>query len=79
MKYLAHIIVFVFDPSETCGYTMDRQEALLRSVRDSFPGIPFIEVENKADLEWGGTGKRPRISASTGEGVDELVKLIEPP
>lgn len=77
LKYLAHLIVFVFDPSETCGYTMERQEALLRSIRGSFPGIPFIEVENKADLEWGGTGSRPRISASTGEGVDELVKLIE--
>lgn len=77
LKYLADIIVFMFDPSETCGYTMERQEALLESIRSNFSDIPFIEVENKADLEWGGTGTRPRISASTGEGVEELVKMIE--
>lgn len=77
LKYLATVIVFVFDPSETCGYTMERQEALLESIRASFPDIPFIEVENKVDLGWGGTGNRPRISASTGEGVEELVEMIE--
>jgi len=77
LKYLADIIVFVFDPSETCGYSMERQEALLRSIRGSFADIPFLEVENKADLDWGGTGRRPRISAATGQGVDELVKDIE--
>ena len=76
LKYLADIIVFIFDPSETCGYSMERQEALLVSVRKNFPDIPLIEVENKSDLEWGGTGKRPRISAATGEGVDELVSDI---
>ena len=77
LRYLADLIIFVFDPSETCGYTMERQEALLRSVRASFPGIPFVEVENKADLEWGGTDTRHKISASTGEGVQELVDLVE--
>jgi len=76
LRYLADIIVFILDPSETCGYTMDRQLALLASVRDNFPDIPFVEVENKADLEGRPTG-RERISALTGEGVDDLVKKIE--
>lgn len=76
LKYLADLIVFVFDPSETCGYTMDRQEALLESVRQNFPDIPVVEVENKVDLGWGGTGRR-RISALTGDGVEELFKDLE--
>ena len=76
LRYLADMIVFVIDPSETCGYTLDRQLALLESIRANFPDIPFIEVENKADLEGKPTG-RERISALTGEGVDDLVKKIE--
>jgi len=76
LRYLADVIVFIIDPSETCGYTIDRQLALLESIRSNFPDIPFIEVENKADLEGKPTG-RPRISALTGEGVDELMKNVE--
>jgi len=60
LKYLADIIVFVFDPSETCGYTMDRQEALLESVQRNFADIPVMEVENKADL---GVGRDRKAAA----------------
>jgi len=78
LKHLADLIVFILDPSETCGYPMDRQLALLESVKRNFEGIPFIEIENKADLDnmVPPTG-RPRISAATGAGVDDLVKDIE--
>jgi nucleolar GTP-binding protein len=72
LRYLADIIIFILDPSETCGYTMERQLSLLDSIRRNFPDIPFIEVENKADLEGTSTG-RMRISALTGEGVDDLM------
>jgi nucleolar GTP-binding protein len=76
LRYLADVIVFVIDPSETCGYTLDRQLALLDSIKQNFPNIPFIEVENKSDLEGKPTG-RERISALTGEGVEDLVKKLE--
>ncbi|MBI0584354.1 MAG: 50S ribosome-binding GTPase [Methanomassiliicoccus sp.] len=76
LRYLADIIVFIIDPSETCGYTIDRQLALLDSVKQNFPDIPLLEVESKSDLEGRPTG-RPRLSALTGEGVDELVKQVE--
>jgi nucleolar GTP-binding protein len=68
--------VFMVDPSETCGYTVERQLALLASVRSSFEGVPFIEVDSKSDLEGRYTG-RPRLSALTGEGVDELMEKVE--
>jgi nucleolar GTP-binding protein len=76
LRYLADIIVFVIDPSETCGYTVESQLGLLESIKQNFTDIPFLEVENKADLEGKPTG-RERISALTGEGVEDLVKKIE--
>lgn len=76
LRYLADVIVFMVDPSETCGYTVERQLALLASVRSSFEGVPFIEVDSKSDLEGRYTG-RPRLSALTGEGVDELLEKVE--
>jgi nucleolar GTP-binding protein len=76
LKYLADVIVFLIDPSETCGYTLDRQLALLESVKGNFTEIPFLEVDSKADLEGKFTG-RPRVSALTGEGVDDLLAKIE--
>ena len=76
LRYLGDIIVFVIDPTETCGYTMDRQNALLDSVRKNFGDIPIIEVENKVDMGTAQESNRIRISALTGEGVDALVQVI---
>jgi nucleolar GTP-binding protein len=76
LRYLADVIVFLIDPSETCGYTLERQLALLESVGENFEGIPLIEVESKSDLEGRPTG-RPRISALTGEGIEDLMQRVE--
>jgi len=75
LKYLANAVVFVIDPSETSGYEFDKQLALLRSVRASFPNVPLIEVENKSDIMRKDSG-RLAMSALTGEGVEELRALI---
>ena len=75
LKHLANVIVFVFDPTETCGYLMADQENLLRTVKKEFKNIPIIEVENKVDLERSKSG-RVKISASTGKGVSDLVDSI---
>ena len=55
---------------------MDRQNALLDSVRKNFGDIPIIEVENKVDMGTAQESNRIRISALTGEGVDALVQVI---
>ncbi len=69
---MADVIVFILDPSETSGYFMDQQMNLLRSVRENFPDIQIIEVENKVDLLRSGSD-RLKISAANGEGTDALV------
>lgn len=74
LKYLANIVVFLLDPSETCGYSMEEQETLLLEVKNSL-GVPVLEVENKVDL-LRTESPRIKISAKTGEGVDSLVSEI---
>jgi nucleolar GTP-binding protein len=71
VKSAAHVILFVLDPSEGCGYTREEQEGLLARWREEYPTIPIIEVETKSDLP------RPRsdrlqVSAVTGAGLDKL-------
>ncbi len=76
LKYLADVIVFLLDPSETCGYSMDEQLKLLKEIKKDF-SIPILEVENKVDL-LRTDFSRIKISAKTGEGLDKLVhKVIE--
>jgi len=75
LKHLADVIVFVLDPSESCGYTLKEQEHLLSSLGEEFSGVPMIVVENKADLLRRDSSFK-RISASSGEGVDVLVEEV---
>ncbi len=75
LKYLADMIVFLLDPSETCGYNMERQLHLLGSVMNNFGDIPFILVENKSDVIRT-TSENLKISALTGEGVDVLTSTL---
>ncbi len=74
LAHVADVIVFLLDPTETCGYPTDAQLRLLESVQSAFPGIPLIVAENKADLGLGTTGRR-RISARTRQGVEEVLDL----
>ncbi len=74
LKYLANIIIFVLDPSETCGYEIKKQENLLKEIREKFR-IKIIVVENKCDLKRR-EGVNLKISAKTGENIDKLIDLI---
>jgi len=72
LKHLATVIIFMYDPTETCGYTMPAQEHILTTIRREFGSVPVIEVENKVDLLDTGS-PRLKISATTGKGVKTLV------
>ncbi len=74
LKYLASIIVFILDPSETCGYSMDEQLKLLSEIKKDF-NIPIMEVENKVDL-LRSDSQRIKISAKMGDGLEGLVDEI---
>jgi nucleolar GTP-binding protein len=75
LKHLADLVIFVFDPTESCGYPMSEQEHLLKQIREQFSTVPIIEVENKADLTKS-KDERLKISASTGYNVTKLVDRI---
>lgn len=75
LKYLADVIIFLIDPSETSGYSMRDQLALLDSIKANFADIPIIEIENKSDL-MRIESPRVKISALTGDGVEELLATI---
>lgn len=74
LKHLATIIIFVIDPTETCGYTIPEQQNLLQEIKRLFDQ-PVIITANKAD-----TGAKFKnaleISAKEGTGIDKLRKEI---
>jgi len=71
LKYLTHVLVFVLDPSESCGFSMEKQLALLDSVEKGFPGVPLIIAESKSDMFKSGSGRR-YFSAQSGENMEGL-------
>lgn len=74
LKHLANLIVFVFDPTEACGYPVPDQQNLLNELKKEFTQ-PFIIVSNKADT--GATFKHAiEVSAMKGIGIDKLKKEI---
>ncbi len=75
LKHLANSILFILDPSESCGYLMEGQLRLLESVRTLFPGVPILVVENKVDMIDSGSD-RLKMSAATGVGVQEVMEAL---
>jgi len=67
----ATAVLFVLDPSGSCGFPIEEQEELLARWKSEFPNLPIIEVETKCDLIQRPTG-RLRASATTGAGIEEL-------
>ncbi len=90
LKWLANIILFVSDPSETCGYRIEQQTGLLREIASQFGEAPIIVVLNKADLGdlfERGAGELIRacrelgvpylrISAEKGQGIEGLLEAV---
>ncbi len=68
----ATAVLFVLDPSGSCGYGLPEQEALLDRWREEFPGLSILPVETKCDLGRR-TTDRLQVSAVTGEGIDALL------
>ena len=78
LTHLADIIVYLLDPSQTCGYDLQGQNNILSSIKELFTDHDIIEVETKSDLKRSDTG-RIRISALNGDGVPELLKILTEP
>jgi nucleolar GTP-binding protein len=50
LKYLAKAVIFLFDPSMTCGYDFKKQMNLYHEVINQFKDVQVIPVFNKIDL-----------------------------
>ena len=75
LKHLANAILFILDPSETCGYHMESQMRLLDSVRELFPDAPILVVEDKVGVLDSGSD-RMKMCAASGEGVSEIMAAL---
>ncbi len=76
LESLADVIVYMYDPSETCGYPMEEQEALFDDIKEDFSEIYMIEVENKLDIEKTDSD-RLKVSALNEENIEELKDEIK--
>ena len=76
VRHLGDIVLFLFDPTETASQPMEAQQRLLEEVRLIFgKGRLVVEAENKVDKVRSDT-PRLKLSATTGEGVEPLVKHL---
>ncbi len=94
LKHLGDVIIYIFDPSEYCGFPIEEQMHLFEEILMEFGEFPFIVAINKVDIADEGKvkaveefvrakGLEPvKISALTGEGLEELkrrvIEIIEP-
>ncbi len=76
LESLADMIIFVYDPSETCGYPMDQQKALAEEINQTFSDIDILEIDNKKDLN-GWESERLQISALEETNLEELINKIK--
>ncbi|AEH24860.1 NOG1 family protein [Pyrococcus yayanosii] len=88
LKHLGKVIVYVFDPSEYCGFPIEEQMHLFEEIHGEFREFPFIVVLNKVDVASEAQIKRVeefvrarelepiRVAATKGIGVEEVRKRI---
>jgi len=82
---LADFVIFVFDPSGSCGYSLKEQGAIFRNIQKNFNWEISIAL-NKADIAAEEEMERAQAmfsgyrtficSATQGEGIEELRKQI---
>src|SRR5207245_9196162 len=73
LTHVADGVVFLLDPSESCGYPLDAQRRLLDEVQALFSSVPIAVVEASADLV-ATPSNYPRESVLPGEGVSEVLQ-----
>ncbi len=90
LRHFRGPVLYLIDPTETCGYNLTQQLSLLRELIETLEKR-YLAVLNKLDLfddfrenfmrvedELGRIGVRSlRISAEKGEGLDELLENLE--
>ncbi|MFX0210690.1 MAG: NOG1 family protein [Candidatus Hodarchaeota archaeon] len=86
IRYLPDVVVFIFDPSLSCGYELQAQINLFNEVLTTFPSIPIVVAINKVDLVSQesveqlksriGDGECVEVIATEEIGLDNLLKKV---
>ncbi len=81
LRYLGDVIIYIFDPTETCGYSIESQMSLYKEIKREFDK-PIIVICNKSDVKElfrenvrkieEEIGRVIKISAELGDGIEEL-------
>ncbi len=75
LKHVGKVILYIIDPSETCGYTLDKQMHLLLEIKKEF-AVPMLVVANKTDISKPAEGFDASMSTLTGEGVEAVLERL---
>ena len=75
LSNLADFIIFILDPTETCGYSLKDQLKLLSQIKKTFSDSIITIVENKSDIKQTNTNNL-KISCETGEGINVIINEI---
>lgn len=74
LRHLCKLLLYIADPTESCGYSLDEQLKLYEEIRAEVSPAPSMLVYSKADIR-----RVPgalSVSSLTGEGVAELIELM---
>lgn len=74
LKHIAKVMLFILDPSGTCGYALKKQLCLLNEIKKEFT-IPMLVVANKSDISKAEEFEI-RMSTLRGDGVDTVLKKL---
>ena len=72
---VAKLILFVLDPSETCGYSIKEQTNILKDIKKRFT-TPIITIANKTDLACKEHKADMQMSLKEKKGIEKLKKKI---
>ncbi len=74
---MGKVILYIIDPSETCGFSLDKQMHLLAGIKKEF-NVPILVAANKTDISAPAEGADMSMSTLTGEGVEAVKeRLVE--
>ena len=82
LEHKANIIIFLIDPTETCGYSLSQQQSLYKSIKDTFKKTPILLAMTKSDqckkrqTPEKNKSKTFSISSKTNEGIEPLRKRL---
>jgi len=77
---LAHLraaVLYIVDPSEQCGYTLEAQKSLFDNIKPLFNNKPLIVVANKADIWRDNLNEDKKAILTSFEADAENGKILE--